>query len=397
MTSEFSTTASLEIVIDRASARRAKDDLHEYFGDTAATAAVQPAPSDLQVEATTASMSGPSVTAGMSASEPQNVGSVLTDQLEVQEAMWETLDDVEDHVGKLDGGLFGGSITDILVETGGGAAGEVSGELISELPDTLGDVLGTTLGTTLGNVIADFIPTGDTSSVSIDKPKWVPLPVESPGDIDVNVDEPGEVGVEKPEWSVDVEDPEPLAVDDPSPLSVEDIPPIEVPEIPPLSVDASQPTSGGVQIHQGGSTTQPTDTGVPGRGPVESIVDTAGFGASQGASAGMGLGPPGVAIGTVGGGALGAVGGALGYGYRWGKHELGQLAGSNKPQNTAQGQRTVPEMAVNYEPTYNIEVDVDRIIRRLKRAHEKDINRLEGDIKDLESDLDSLERALGGR
>ncbi|AKU09879.1 hypothetical protein ABY42_18850 (plasmid) [Haloferax gibbonsii] len=325
---------------------------------------------------------------------------LAAEQLEVQRHIWETVGDIAETMD--DGSLIGGAVGDLLVEAGGGAAGETAGAVASEIPDTLGDILGTTAGQALGNAVSDLLPTGG-SSVSITKPEWVPLGVARP-EWEVGVERPSDlavgrpewkIGVREPDWAIGVEDVGPLAVDDPSPLRVE-TPVLEVEDTPPIEIDVSLSGTGGdlrATSSQGGKpTTQTENTGVPGPGLIESITDTASFGASQGASAGMGATPVGAAIGAVGGAGLGAAGGALGYGYRWGAHELNKLT-----RSSGDAAQNPSDVALEYGPTYNVNVDADRIIRELKQAHRRDINDLESRLNSVESDIDSLQRALRGR
>ncbi|ELZ84393.1 hypothetical protein C453_12641 [Haloferax elongans ATCC BAA-1513] len=302
---EFGAGATLAVEVDRQSLRHTREVIQDGIGDV--EVAVRPgamSPS-VRMDGGTASAGGGDATLSMLADEVQRHGErrskeaalgrqLQSSQLEVQKAIWETLDDIAHDVDGLEGGgILGGGIADLFLEGGAGAAGEVVGELAGELPDTLGDVLGTAAGEVLGRAVSDLLPTGDASSVSVEEPEWTPLQVETPGDVGVDQPQWG-VEVEKPGWKISVEEPPgnepaphdrginpdplldpisnlfddnelqipkpdwiPISVDDPSPLSVEEVDPLQVEEIEPISVSVSVSTTPG----DTSSTTDPSQDG----------------------------------------------------------------------------------------------------------------------------------------
>ncbi|WP_147299515.1 hypothetical protein [Haloferax sp. Atlit-6N] len=375
---EFGAGATLAVDVDRASLRHTRDVIQDTVGDLDVT--VRPGgASAARVDGGGVGGGDLSLSAAVDAVERHGemrskeaaLGRQLAaEQLEVQRHIWETVGDIAETMD--DGGLIGGAVGDLLVEAGGGAAGETAGAVASEIPDTIGDILGTAAGEVLGKAVSDLLPTGG-SSVSITKPEWVPLKVESPGDVDVNT--PSDLDVREPDWApLAVQEPEfavgvdrpdwKVKVDDPSPLRVE-TPVLEVEDVPPLEVDMSLSVAGG-----GGGGAK--STGEWFRDNVEAPLLGDGIAESERKASNYLL-------------------------RRIGVTPTDTTPVGQPSQGSRSGGSTTASTTIDYGPTYNFNFDTDRIIRELKQAHRRDVNNIESRLDSVESDVDSLQRALRGR
>ena len=244
MTEEFSTTAEILFEPDEGSLRSVRKQVEEIGPVTVEYESTRnPIAADGGRRGRGRRGTGASVTAGTSASEPGGVVGILAESLEVQEAMLDHLDDINEDTDLLgmSGGGGGDGIFSFLSEEGG--------DIVGGLGEQLTNVIGNSVGTAIGNAFTD-------KSVSVKKPDWVPIEVEDPGEVPVNepgkvdVDAPDSIDVDSPESidvdapdAIDVDAPGSISVDDPSPLSVEDTT-LPVEDVDPLPVE--EPT---VTVH----------------------------------------------------------------------------------------------------------------------------------------------------
>ena len=239
--SEFNVTASLQAVVDESSLRTAEQTIADRLGnvtvdvDTGAGASTPAADGGTasQSLARSAGNTGPSVTGGTSAAEPEGLSDILTAQLEVQESLLEAVEDINGGGG----GLFGeGGILSLVSETAVSAGGEVAGTTGEVLASAVGPAVGSAIGSVLPGLLGqdDSGGPGVSGSVSLQRPDWVPLAVEDPGT--VSVEDAGDVAVDltRPQWL-------PLQVSEPSEVPVEDLDTIPVEDVTPLGVNDPSP------------------------------------------------------------------------------------------------------------------------------------------------------------
>ena len=274
--SEFNVTASLQAVVDESSLRTAEQTIADRLGnvtvdvDTGAGASTPAADGGTasQSLARSAGNTGPSVTGGTSAAEPEGLSDILTAQLEVQESLLEAVEDINGGGG----GLFGeGGILSLVSETAVSAGGEVAGTTGEVLASAVGPAVGSAIGSVLPGLLGqdDSGGPGVSGSVSLQRPDWVPLAVEDPGT--VSVEDAGDVAVDltRPQWlplqvsepsevpvedldTIPVEDVTPLGVNDPSPLGVSDPSPLSVESVEPIPVNAPESIPVTVSVAPGG-------------------------------------------------------------------------------------------------------------------------------------------------
>jgi hypothetical protein len=310
---------------------------------------------------------------------------------------------------ELSGGGGGGGLLDDAV----GIAGEAGGALAEALPTAIGSAVGTAVGEAVSG-----------SQVGITKPGWVPIEVENPGTADV---EDVTLPVEQPtldvhEPTLPVEEPT-LAVEEPTlPVErptrpVEDVGPVEVQVSvgrPSELAGRRRPGPTGGRAAPPASEPQPPelpdDAGVPGPGPFETIMDTASFGAQQGAMAGMPASPIGPVVGGVGGGILGGAGGAISYGLRFGNSVLEDTVNYGRPNQPSRSRPATEQVSVtndvtvDYSPTNRLDIAPNRlddlkkdIVDAIERSMQKDIDALEDEIEALRADFENLDRGLRDR
>lgn len=229
--SDFSTTAEILFTPDEASLQNVREQVEEI-----GPIAVEYEPTRNPIAAdggrrggARSGGTGPSVTSGTSASEPEGVVGILAESLEVQEAMLDHLDDINEDTDLLGmpGGGGGDGIFSFLFDEGG--------DIVGGLGEQLTNVVGDSVGTAIGNALTD-------ESVSVEEPDWVPIEVEDPGE--APVDAPDSIGVDSPESipvdapnSIGVNAPDSIGVDDPSPLEVEDIGEIPVEDVKEIPIE----------------------------------------------------------------------------------------------------------------------------------------------------------------
>ncbi|MFA1612056.1 hypothetical protein [Halobellus rubicundus] len=410
--SEFSTTAALETVVDERSLSAAEQTITDRLGDVTVRVDARPQASADGGQQTTqqlgrAPQQGPSVTGGTTASEPEGVSNILTAQLEVQEGIYELVEDIAD---QQDGGLLGGTdIFQTLTETGAGAAGEVAGESAGAVADVVGSAAGPALGSVIGESLRSLFPGGDGGSVELTKPGWVPLEVtrpswtplavDRPEWIPLSVDEPAwSVTVSEPSWKVEVARPDwkiPVAKTGQS-IS------IQRPDwLGSLTGGQPDQSSGGqTVIRQTRSTGRQTGTAdVPGKGLAESVIEGAGKGGAAGAGLGVALGfaggpfaplsvPTGGVVGGAAGGIIGGTAGAIGYFDRRFEATGGGRSSARPVTN---------EISIENRPRYEIRVDgPDRneIRRAVEDAQRDNLRELESRLDDVEQRLDRMKRAF---
>jgi hypothetical protein len=298
------------------------------------------------------------------------------------------LEEIDDKVETLGGG--GGGLTNELiattVETGGDAAIE-GGSILADLGI---DTLGTTVGSAVGNAISG-------SSLSVEKPGWVPLAVEAVEPLDV--EQPQAVGFESPPGPVGFEElpgpvgfsdlpgpvgfeplPDPVGFESlPGPVTVEDVDPIAVEDVDPIPVEVSVSTTS-TQTTTGGSSS--SSAGNSGTGGVQ-----------VGGKYGITLGPGGVQIGGDNGITLGK--------------DPGDPTGAKSGDSSGSGSNTGGTQPVSV----NVDVDnrnritvetttdevVDGVMAEVEKEYGDAIDDLEADLQEALSDIDSLENAIGGR
>jgi hypothetical protein len=393
--SEFSTEATVNLVLEERSLRQARDQLEESFSDVpvgVAGSSRAGRPPEMRSDG-----------GGMSNRERRR---------RRREFRWarertETIDEILEAVRGLEmggGGGAGGLLDDVV-----GVAGEAGGALAAALPSAIGSAVGTAVGQAVSNstlsVDSSPLDVEDPGTVDIEDPSWRPLEVREPG-WDIGVDAPEEIATE---------DLSPLEVSDPSPLSVE-TPTLPVEDVGPIAVEVSGPASGsragdalgGLRgpPQSGGEmesiTDLPADTSVPGPGPFETILDTASFGAQQGAAALMAGPPIGPIAGAIGGGALGGAGGAISYSLRFGSSILGETTDYGRTTNGGASRRptVTNDVTVDHSPTYRVVVEprlkelTNDIVDAIEDEVRDDLDTLEDDIGELRSDLDGLEQDL---
>jgi len=322
--------------------------------------------------------------------------SILSELRDLQEDTLVQLEDMADDLGGGDGGP-----TEILT----GVVGDVGGEVAGATAETIGSVGGTAggaaLGTLTGEIIADTLGSdsgdGESGTVEIADGE-TPLPVEHPT---LAVEEPT-LGVDDPS-PLGVDDPSPLGVDDPSPLGVEAVDPIPVdaPASIPLSIDGgltarATATSIATGSAPGAPLSPPVEGGgYQGPGFVESVTETAEFGANVGSFSLGGLGPPGILAGALGGTVAGGIGGAISYGANRVDHALTGDVGAGSGEYT--GGREQPasiDADIRADRRSNISVDVsglnrlkDDVIDEVEQMHDQDIRELERELQKLEDAL----------
>jgi len=322
---------------------------------------------------------------------------ILTDLRDLQEDTLIQLEDMADDLGSGDGGP-----TEVLT----GIVGDVGGEAAGSTAETIGSVGGTAAGSALGTLTGEIIAGGLGGDSDSGEGNAGPVEIAD-GETPLSVERPT-LAVEEPTLGVDdpsplgVDDPSPLGVDDPSPLGV-DAPtsiPVDAPESIPLSIDGditARASATSVSTGGGGGVGGGSGSGggeYEGPGFVESVTDTANFGANVGSSSLGALGPPGIIAGALGGGGLGAVGGAVGYGANRVDHALTGDTGAGGGGGGGRPQQIDADIRADRRSTIDVDVSgLDRlrrdIIDEVEQMHDQDIRELERELQKLEDALRS--------
>lgn len=252
------------------------------------------------------------------------------------------------------GGGDGGGPFGLLDDFIGDFTGDLLGDLVTEIPDTIGDILGPAIGTFIGELAG-----GGGGSVSVDKPDWVPLPVEEPAPV------PVDVRVRAANSGV------PRAA--PSETT-------ETVKTPFVKTEGSFDTTDGA-----GSALDDISEGA-----AIGATSGLGVGAAVGAGAGGAGAIPGAAIGTSGGALLGGTSGAV----SWGIDAVKANRDTNNiSRKNPEGRVTVKSTSTAGQGrgnggTVNVynDVDVGMERRDVRRIIEQRLNEFE---RDLERDFSS--------
>jgi len=326
--------------------------------------------------------------------EGRQTMSILSELRDLQEDTLIQLEDMADDLGS------GGGPTEILT----GVVGDVGSEAAGTAAETVGSVGGTAggaaLGTLVGEVIADTLGSGGDSD---DGDDGGPEPVEiANDDTPVSVERPT-LAVEEP--TLDVADPSPLTIDDtnlPLPVEAVDPIPVDAPESIPVDMgdgDITARSTATAIAGGGGSGVPPSPPagggGYEGPGFVESVTETAEFGANVGSFSLGGLGPPGILAGALGGTVAGGIGGAIGYGANRVDHALTGDVGAGSGEYTGgSGRPPSIDADIRADRRSNISVDVsglerlkDDVIDEVEQMHDQDIRELERELQKLEDAL----------
>lgn len=435
--SEFATTASLAVSVEQSSLQSARRTIENSLGDITVDVTT-PTPDGGAVSQSLGSVdTGPSITGGTTASEPETTVPILTEQLEVEEAMYQELQDLGDSGGLFSGtGSGEGGLWDLILDTAGeagdvgggaaltGAAAALSGSATS-LTGSAAALTGAAAALSLsgsGSVTVKNtpLPVEDVDDIGVVEPEWVPLDVSMPRWVPLDIKHPDWVPLEiaRPSWKVQVADPSPLTVSDPSPLSVSDPSPLSVADPSPLEVeDVVLPVEdkifhvepiGGLG---GASDVTLTPPQVRGPGLEESMIEGGGKGMAVGASAGIAAGfaggplaPVSVPAGAIAGGLIGGAGGAalggLNYADRFVEAQQRNTTGTIRPRRATSPPAGPKTMAVDsdisIQSTNEIQIDPQGF-RRLREDiidEVRDEHRQE--IRELRSELERMKRSLGG-
>ena len=345
----FETTAELSLTIDEGDLANVKQQIEDEIGTTA-------------VGVTDGgSMSAQSTGGGSGGGRRARRSMRLAEtQTELLEDAVIYLEEIEDKVGGGDGGGgVGGVFTEVL-----GVAGETAGDAAIEAGDTVADAITDaitgTVASTLGNTISSAIAGSEVDlDTDIARPEWAPLTVQ------------------KPEWTVAVEDvPDEVSVEDVGPLPVQrhelpvaDIEPLEVEDVGPITVSVETSSASGAQPPSGG-----------GAAP--------GGGIQLGDENGITIGNGGIQFGGNDGITIG--------------RNPGDPTGTQSPSAApSAGGR---EVTVTHSPTYSVDVDprrldslADRIVSEIEEGVNRDIDDLERKLDELEANLGDLERDITQR
>jgi len=116
------------------------------------------------------------------------------------------LEDIEDKVGADGGSGLGGEIIGAVVETGGDAAIETVDTAVESVKDVLIETAGSAIGTAVANAIKNENVSLEDTTLEVEEPEWHPINVEDPGNVGVE-ELPGPIGIEAPPESIAIEEP----------------------------------------------------------------------------------------------------------------------------------------------------------------------------------------------
>ena len=382
--SEFETTASLSVEISTQELRSVRREIENELSDVAL--GLSPSPNG----------GGPAGGSGGGVSDPRE------QRRRRREFRWarqrtgdmedavELLDSIDGKVGEGGGGLLGG-LADGVTDLGG------------ILPQALATGVGSAVGSAVGDAVSSTELTVEETTLEVEDID--PLEVDDPSPLSV---EDTTLSLETTTLDVDapvlsVEELDPLLVDDPSPLEVEDIPPVQV-ERPEWMIQVEQPDPISVDVtgrgDSGDGETGPRTISFPDDPEigVREIGQSAGVGGALGAGAGSFFGPAGTAVGGVAGVAAGGLGGlgAAGIGRAVGGREI-EIPGTSRPTSSGGdgGGNGVSTVQVQQDNTVNVDVqnniDMDRFVDQTVEAFEREIEQVR---REIDRDIDRLEREI---
>ncbi|MDQ2053232.1 hypothetical protein [Halobellus sp. H-GB7] len=391
--SEFAATASLDVAVNQASLRSARQTVEDSIGNITVDVATDGGAAGAASRGlANAGGGGPSLTGGTTATEPEGIGNTLTQSLEVQESILEEVEDINSQGGS----MIGDMVSNFVTEAGPSAAGDFAGEAVGAVADTIGGALGPAIGTVIGDALSNATSGDVSGSVSLTKPEWVPLRVARPGWAPLGVSKPKwDVGVSKPSWEVGVARPDweiGVAKPDWAPLEIEDVEPIPVdaPESIPVTVDTPR--------QRQPPTTPPNSTesektllGNIGKG----VTRGAAAGAVTGTAAGF-LGGPLAPVSVPGGAIAGtAIGGAVGGGLGAVDYAASELTAGQQQQQPRTS--VTNEISITNRPRYEVRVDGldrDEIRRAVEEAQRDNLAELERRLDKVERELDRMRRSI---
>jgi len=375
MTTEFGAEASLSVVIDDQSLRRARSRLESEIGATSVGV------TDGGTMSAQAAGGGPS---GRQRQWRRREHRWARERTSTLEDVAVYLEEIEDKVGE--GGGGGGGILSNVIGDLTGAGAETVGDGVIGAGETIANAVGTAVGSAVGNAVG-----GTTVSVKDPSPLSVeevgPLKVDDPSPLTVE-EISGSYPVEEPSGKIPVEDPGgeyPLA-EPPGPYPLETPQePYPVEEVDPIEVEVSVAVSGG----GGGSSPGGGGGSAPGQGANDFIRDVPIVGPTI-AEAGK------EATNTV---------------REWGRNvpllpePAGDIVGPSADQGSSgtptatvtAGQQSGGGQTIDYTDNSTIEVTVetdvanfvDDAVGELEDEYDRRLN-------DIENELDSLQREIKG-
>jgi len=366
---DFSTQAELSLTVPDAELRNVRQQIESEIGTT------EIGMTDGGTMSAQASR-GPGSGGGRARRRARRSFRMEVERTEYLEQAVVYLEDIEDKVGSGGGEGILDDVVGALVETGGDAAIEAG--------DTVLDVATDAASTALGNAIADAVTEND---LSVEKPEWVPIPVEEPGgggiSINADVDLP-EFEFDLPEFTFNPEfqptfNPEISVQPEFHPefnptFEPELSPEIDLPELT-LNFPSRQQRQSGNSPNGGARppTTQDDDKGAISIGGEDGINIGGGEGVRIGSE------DSGIQIG--------------------GDDDQSRRTRTNRRGETRSRKRTT-NVTVNNKSRAKVTIDpsgideLQKAIDEVRDAHEQNIEDLRSELETLERDVENLETAI---